>query len=312
MKMKRWLIITIALTLGCTAAFVGLNYWLDPYCIFRCRPDRLIPVATNERTTKYLFGFRYIPQNFDGILIGTSVSGNWNTARIQGYKVYNASLSGGNAAEGALILNNVLNHGKMRLAIFIVHPAMGDGHEPKSGSMNPQEYWGSLGSIPLLQDYASRILRSVGRHRDECDSYGVYDISPLLAAHAVVVPPQKEVGIFAGQVNKVAAAPDYVDDVAFAQYERLIADARRHGATVMGVIPPARLRPGEQTVRQAYTQRLLADFMPEDIVLDMNSPEFDSFRESPDTFWDGLHLTDSGADKVIDSINRRLAEESLR
>ncbi len=310
MKMKRWLATTIALIFGCASAFVGANYWLDPYCIFRCRPDRLIPVATNERTTKYLFGFNYIPRNFDGILIGSSISGNWNTARIRGYKVYNASLSGGNAAEGALILNNVLNRGKMRLAIFIAHPAMGDGHEPKSGSMNSQEYWGSLGSIPLLQDYAARILRIVGRHRDECDGYGVYDISPLLAAHAVVVPQEKVLNIFGGQVNMAASAPDFVDEIAFRQYEELIAHARRTGAAIMAVVPPGRSRPGKEEKRNAYTERLLADLMPEDLILDMNSSEFDSLRQNPGSFWDGLHLTDSAADEAIETINRTLEHKS--
>jgi hypothetical protein len=310
MTMKRWLIITIALILGCTSAFVGINYWLDPYCIFRCRPDRLIPVVTNERTTKYLFGYSYIPRNFDGILIGSSVSGNWNTAKIRGYKVYNASLSGGNSAEGALILNNVLNRGKLRLAIFIVHPAMGEGHEPKSGSMNPQEYWGSLGSIPLLQDYGARIMRSFGRHHDECDGYGVYDIAPLVAAHAVTVPQEKVMSIFGGQVNMATSGPEFVDEIAFRQYEELIAKTRRSGAAIMAVVPPGRSRPGQKVKRNVYTERLLADFMPEDIVVDADSSEFDSLRQNPDSFWDGLHMTDSAADQVIEAINDRLKDHN--
>jgi len=311
--MKRWLVTTIALILGCTAAFVGINYWLDPYCIFRCRPDRLIPVATNERTTKYLLGFNYIPRNFDGVLIGTSISGNWDTSKIRGYRVYNASLSGGNAAEGALILNNVLNHGKLRLAMFIVHPAMGDGHEPKSGSMNPQEYWGSLGSIPLIQNYVAGILASTGRQPNECDGYGVYDFKPMMAAHAAAVPQQEKVlSLFGGQINMAAAAPDYVDETAIEQYRKLIDKSRMSGAAIIGVIPPRRSSPGQVKTRDIYTERLVASFQPQDIVIDLDSPKLDSVRQNPESFWDGLHLTNAAADEVIEAINQSLSDLSRR
>src|SRR5205814_8068030 len=147
------------------------------------------------------------PKNFDGVLVGSSISGNWNTANIRGYRVYNASLSGGNAAEEALILDNVLDRGRIRLAIFIVHPAMGDGHDPKSGSMNPQEYWGALGSIPLLQSYGARLLGGVGLHRNECDAFGVYDISPVLAARVSEVDQENLFNPFQGQQNAVSLNP---------------------------------------------------------------------------------------------------------
>jgi len=309
MKTKRWLVLTLALIIGCTSLFAGMNYILDPFCLFRCTSNRLIPVYTNERTTKYLFGFRYIPENFDGVLVGTSISGNWNTAKIRGYKVYNTSLSGGNTAEAGLIMDHVFDRGKIRLTIFIVHPAMANGHEPKSASMNPQEYWGSLGSIPLLQTYGARLLTRLGLNRNECDAYGVYDVSGVIEARQKAAlqnspfsPKQTSPGTY--------AAPKFeaVDEIAVSQYSRLVDRARKMNSLIVAVIPPRLVLRGMKSTNDPYSLRILGLLQPQDIVLDMNTVLPVSFLEGNPNFWDGTHLTDSAANVVIETINQHLPE----
>jgi hypothetical protein len=309
MTTKRWLSLTLALIIGCTSLFAGLNYILDPFCLFRCNPNRLIPVYTNERTTKYLFGFNYIPSNFDGVLVGTSISGNWNTARIRGYKVYNTSLSGGNTAEASLILDHVFDRGKIRLAIFIIHPAMGNGHEPKSASMNPQEYWGSLGSIPLLQTYGAQLLSGLGLRRNECDAYGVYDVTDAIVARKKAEQQQSTLftSIRVSQ-NAVAAKADEVDEIAVSQYSRLIDRARKMDSLIVAVIPPRLVLKGQTSTNDPYTVRMLGILHPHDIVVDMNTVLPASFLETNPNFWDGTHLTDAAANVVIETINRYLPD----
>src|SRR4051794_15647193 len=82
MTMTRWIAVTVSLVIGCVGAFAGFNYFMDPYGLFREVRGRDIPVTVNERTTKYLLGYNYIPTNFDGVLVGSSISGNWNTAKV--------------------------------------------------------------------------------------------------------------------------------------------------------------------------------------------------------------------------------------
>jgi hypothetical protein len=312
MTTKRWLTLTLVLITGCTASFAALNFVLDPYCLFRCSPQRLIPVYMNERTTKYLFGFSYIPANFDGVLVGSSISGNWNTASIRGYKVYNTSLSGGNTAEASLILDHVFDRGKIRLAIFIVHPAMANGHEPKSASMNPQEYWGSLGSIPLLQTYGARLLSGLGLHRNECDAYGVYDVSGVIAARKKQARQAALMTTVQAPQNFAAPAPEAVDEIAVSQYSRLIDRAREMKSLMVFVIPPRLVLPGQKSKNDAYTDHMLGILKPDDIVVDMNSALSVAFLEQNLNFWDGTHLTDNAANVVIETINQKLEDPKSR
>src|SRR6185295_18204642 len=91
-----WCIAFSAIVVGVSGTVAFTNYNLDYYGLFRDAKDRSLTFYSNERTSKYLYGFNYIPANFDGLLIGTSASLNWDPSAIKGYRIYNASISGGN------------------------------------------------------------------------------------------------------------------------------------------------------------------------------------------------------------------------
>jgi len=75
-----------------------VNVYMNGYGLFGDVKEKFITLWHNERTSKYLFSFNYIPSNFEGMLIGSSVSDNLNTKKISKFKVYNASINGGNAS----------------------------------------------------------------------------------------------------------------------------------------------------------------------------------------------------------------------
>ena len=69
-----------ALLLG---SFAACNYARDDFGLFGSDGEKRI--WTREKTSKYLLSHRYVPENFDGLLIGPSYSDlNFDTRTIEG------------------------------------------------------------------------------------------------------------------------------------------------------------------------------------------------------------------------------------
>jgi hypothetical protein len=188
--------------------------------------------------------------------------------------------------------------------IFIVHRAMAEGHGRLSGYMNPQEYWGSLGSVQLVQYYVARLMNALGLKRKECDGFGVFDFTDAVAARA-----KWQARSPAGGADARAAAVNRppVDDVAVAEYCGLVHQARAKGALIIAVIPPSLGSVGGGVrPRNDYEARLLRCFEPRDRLVDLNAAEFVRLTQNPASFWDGLHLSDAAADESIEAINRSI------
>src|SRR5271168_458303 len=94
---KRWLTYVLLIVAAVSVAGVVLNYRINVFGVFGDVSGKTYRSYLNEdREAKYLFSFNYIPTNFDGIMIGSSISGNWDTRKIQLAKTYNLSIDGAN------------------------------------------------------------------------------------------------------------------------------------------------------------------------------------------------------------------------
>ena len=71
MTSKQFLLRYITITLSFILLIVFINYYIDIYGLFRGKKERTIYI--NERTTKNLLSMRYVPENFEGIIIGPSL-----------------------------------------------------------------------------------------------------------------------------------------------------------------------------------------------------------------------------------------------
>lgn len=283
-----WKLAAIVFTIAGVTALC--NYSIDLYGLFKDPKGKQLSVFHNERTTKYLYGYRYIPANFDGIMIGTSVSDNWDTSLMQGARVYNASLNGGNISEEKLILDQVLARGKMKLVVFCIYPYLTMNHGRKSGDMAPSEYWGALGSIPLLREYAVALKVRLGKTRSTHDPYGRFHFENAVPD---VVKFRAKPGVFKKPPEVV------VDEVAFAEYAQLVRDARAHGARIVAFFPPvyAEFYAQQKPAFDAYFARVSALFQPGEQVINFNQPAYAEAARDPLTFMDGIHLTPAAADR---------------
>ena len=265
---------------------------MDFYGLFRCNGVKNLKVYANERTTKYLFSYNYIPNNFDGILIGTSISETLNTKKIDVAHVYNASISGGNISEQKLIADNVFKRGHIKLAIFCISPYLTATHGRKSSAMDPREYWGSLGSVGLSRVYVNYIRTHFGLSKDRWDVNGVsLEFTPEEVPQIVAL--KKTANNSTPQKNKVAS----VDELAFNEYEELLKTARAHGAKIIGFIPPyySQGYAANKMEYDDYFARMSALFHHDEKIINFNTPAYSGYTDDLKNFYDGSHLSNEAA-----------------
>ncbi|MGD0280244.1 MAG: hypothetical protein ABSC11_13195, partial [Smithella sp.] len=162
MTSKSFFLKTILLSLTIISGIMLFNLYMNEYGLFGDVRGKSKIFCNNERTSKYLLSYKYIPTNFEGILIGPSLSDNLNTKDISGFKIYNTSISGGNISELKLIAENVIQKGNLKFIIICLNYYITKDHGCKTSHMNPQEYWGSLGSKETIKLYIERILIKLG------------------------------------------------------------------------------------------------------------------------------------------------------
>jgi len=279
---------------GAAAVVAGINYRVNFYGLYGDVKGSKYIVYDNDRTTKYLFAYNYIPSNFDGLLIGSSTTLNWNTAELTSVRMYNASLDGGNISEEALIADQILRRHPPKLVLVLIHPYLTDTYGRKSGHMIPQEYWGGLGSIQLLRGYWSRWKIEHGYKRKEFNEFGTDNFFTHLP------------GGFAAATQH--QPPYFVDARAFQEYRELIERVRASGARIVGVIPPMEMGAWKmaQEALDEYSSKARPLFRPDEPIIDLNVPEMDEFRKNKYNYQDTLHLAPDGASKVMKIIDNKL------
>src|ERR1700730_11101236 len=78
----RWSAFCIGGVLTAIGACCWVNYQVDLYGVFGRNDSRARVVYSNERSGKYLLSLRYLPEHFDALLVGSSITDNWDTTRI--------------------------------------------------------------------------------------------------------------------------------------------------------------------------------------------------------------------------------------
>jgi hypothetical protein len=280
------------------------NYQIDFYGLFH--PERHAPALlySNERTGKYLLAMQYVPRNFDGVLVGSSVSNNWPVTAVSHLHVYNASLSGGNATEELLLVENILRTAPPKFAIICIHPYLTATHGRKSAHMVPSDYWGGLGSLTLLREYIGEL---VTRHRSAAplvDANGVNDLSELRDPRILAMRERANVG--------GAFRPLEVDAAGVGDFETILSDLRQKGVRLVGFIPPTYAPELQAHDYRQYFATIRALFHEDEPVFDFNTPEYRGYTENAGTFLGGAHLSPAAAAYFSLELSRRVGEHLTR
>lgn len=284
--------------------FVLFNLYQDDFGLFwSTGPKR---IWTLEKTSKYLLSFRYIPRNFDGLLIGPSFSdGLMDTRRLSGYRIYNLSMDAGNATELRAAALMAIERGHMRVIVICLSNYLTQDSGMKGPQINAKEYWGSLFSwLPIDVLQAKWRIRS-GRIADTFSSseWGMGN----------VLPRERYRWDEFAQIQGHGSSDMHFNDTAFRHLDDIIEAAHAHHVRVLAYYFPYTVwrirtynRFGDWDRYKARTHALLDPAT--DVIWDMTGPDYAAFNTDPGCYTDG-HLSKAGADWVLADIQRHLAAE---
>lgn len=132
MTFKTFFIRLLAISLVIAALVVLFNFYMNEYGLFGDARGKSIKIYGNERTAKYLLSLNYIPSNFNGLLIGSSVSDNIDSKGFVGYRIYNASINAATVAELRILVENVLKKGDLKCVIISLYPILTSSNEKRT------------------------------------------------------------------------------------------------------------------------------------------------------------------------------------
>ena len=286
-------IITTVLLLS---IIVASNYYLDFYGIYGDSKGRELRIYTNDRLSKYLLSLNYIPSNFDGLLIGASVTENYDLTKVDNFRVYNVAFSAANATEQKIIADNVFSVAPMKIVIFSMDPYLTFRHGTLTNSMLPREKWRALFSTQALTTQVVAIIYSLFGKWSTIDAWG-----------------KKRLPIDSNPENKWPNLNFSVylrtNEDAYDEYENLIKTARLQGARVIGFNPPmySKKYQLEKDLYDSYTRRASSIFMPNEQIIDFMASKYDTYNNNSLYFTDGYHLSSVGIEffssELVKAIN---------
>lgn len=301
----------VAGVLTAASVIIPFNVHADIYGLFRSAAGRHVFVAGETRTAKYLQSFRYIPENFDGVLFGSSVSENLETSGLSGYRIYNASISGGNIEDVKPIAKNVYRQADLKVTIMCIHRYLTNDHVRKTELMTPKQYWGALGSPQLFSAYLSRAAVSAGLAPNMFNEYG----SILYPTEPSSEEVRKSIQTAANEIRQgtTSVGNYYIDPVALADLRDVLSLAREHSRELIVVYPPVpspvlALRSAQYSHYRDSINGLLHQ---QDVVIDFNGVAYESLRDDLANFVDAVHLSRAGAAAVISEIGKVMGTPSV-
>ena len=289
-------IITTVLLL---ASIVASNYYLDFYGIYGDSKGRELRIYTNDRLSKYLLSLNYIPSNFDGLLIGASVTESYDLTKVDNFRVYNVSFAGANATEQKVITENVFSVVPMKIVIFSVDPGLTFRHGTLTNSMLPREKWRALFSTQALITQAVALIYSLFGKWSTTDAWGKKRL-------AIDSNPENQ------WPNLNFSVYLRINEDAFDEYENLIKTARLQGARVIGFNPPMYSKKYQlgKDLYDSYIRRASSIFMPNEQIIDFMASKYDTYNNNSLYFIDGYHLSSVGSEFFTSELVKAINESN--
>lgn len=311
MSSAAFLKLTFAIVLGLTGFIVLVNISFDIYGLFRNAAGRELPVYHNERVAKYLLSYRYVPANFNTIVIGTSLSANLDLspyAEGSSYKTYNASVMGANVSELTPILTKCLEGG-VKNVILCVSPYMIKNAGEKEVELNKKLYYSALASKNLLETYTVAGLRYFnvlpGKYpKGQIDKNGVNRFESLFAGG----PVEKKIDV----VLKKERDKDFaLDKKAIEELHHLFLLLEENAVQYLIYFHPvpSKFYEGKKTHYKSFEDKVRALLPDSTKLLNFNSGEYSWFTGNNKNYIDHGHLSPSGARTVSKLLSDQLREK---
>ena len=301
---KTFLKVVLVGTFLLLVASVAINVYLDIFGLFRSVDNRKLPVYHNERMAKYLLSYRYVPANFNAVVIGTSLSDNLDFATYQTdlaeFKIYNASMMGANISEVSRVAGNLIKGGVKNI-IFCVSPYQMKNTGEKEMEMNEKLYYSAIGSKNLYETYGVALIRKSGLMpfkfpKKHINEFGVNNFTERYKVKNV-----------AEHIHNIAEIekniPMTIAEEAVAELKELFLLMQKEKINLIVYFHPVpiELYTSKQPEYELF-QKMVGEMIPKDAMLiNFNSPQYSGFRKNYEHYIDNGHLSDKGQ-KVIAEI----------
>lgn len=302
---RRFLMITLIGVLIGASVIVVFNLSIDIYGLFGINDRKSIPVYHNERISKYLLSYEYIPENFNTILIGPSLSDNLDVTYFNNdtskFKVYNASIMGANISELKPIVFNAVNGG-VKNVIICLSPYLTMNSGSKEVAFDQKLYYGALGSVNLYETYAVGLIRQWELMpnkfpKDQINPYGVNDYATFFKQENIQKKIDDEVKIHQGEEI-------VVDTIAVNELKEIIETLNKENVNYIGYFHPLPIEiyDSNKTHYAEYKEMISALFDNKARLIDFNSPEFKSFTSDYSNYIDHGHLSAKGQAVIVEAL----------
>jgi len=304
---KKFLIVSMVSIL----TVVLFNLYQNEFGLFGDSNGKNIRIYANQKTSKYLFSFNYIPDNFDGILVGASYSNQMiDTQKLSNhYDIYNLSMDGANISELKVAIDNTIKYGDIKLFIICLSPYITKNNGIKSSQINPKEYYSSLGSISNFKYYYKKYIDlEQGDKSEYYDSYWGYINNEQALKNT---DSTMEIDDYISDLKKTTGFKIHVDNIAYNELSQTLSNIRNKGIQVIAYYHPFPKRLfNVKAYRESYAgykdkiDKLL-DFK-DDVVIDFNQTKYNYIRGYDDSYSDAGHLSKLGANKIINVLKTHI------
>jgi len=287
MKTSAWIVTTLLLfALGCGLVF-GSSYAIDLFGIFHDPSGKRLSVHHNERTAKFLLNERYVPANFDALLVGGSSTSNFRMDALDFARFYNESLYGSNAVEEKRLVDEALRRGHFRYAICVINPYLLQSHEFNEGSGVPPRRE-ALGSVNLLRE---EFYAGMQRLRHSPSSFW--------PDGGQAMPTSK------GALGTDLEFTFKYDPIALDAFEQTLDELRASGTKII-FLETGVYEPIYQKHRQQFDDFYSAFPLrkADEPLVNFNETQYAAFRSDASRWMDAPHLTDAAADEASAELNR--------
>ncbi|UXP32438.1 hypothetical protein N6H18_00415 [Reichenbachiella agarivorans] len=307
-KTRRFLVLTLLGSIVVLGIITLINIWIDIFGLFGDGQHGDKKIYHNEKTSKYIMSYNYIPSRFKGVLIGPSLSDNLDVTKLWSgeLKYYNASVMGANISELKQILNNVIKYGDVQSVIICLHPYLTKDSGSKGGQLDQALYYEAFGSLNLYQTYALYVIREYDLmpHKFPKEQYTFYGTNDYNALFRV-----KDV---AGKIKEESILhqdePIEVDEMALEELDVLLKELRQKEIVVSAYFHPipAQIWQANESEHRKYQNRVSALFFEDELILDFNTDRYLSFRDQVENYIDHGHLSHQGLRFVEKELNSKM------
>ncbi|WP_209331901.1 hypothetical protein [Lunatimonas salinarum] len=311
MKNETYFIILLIACLIGAAAVVGINRKIDIFGLYGDHPCGNISIYGEEQYTKYLHMHRYVPECYNGLLLGASLSANLDPVDIQGYRVYNASLMGARIGQLDQLYSAAVDQGaQFDVVIIGIHPyltGVSEGPNMHLAEKGLQSAWGSLS---LLRVYGFALIRKFGLWeskfpRNQYDANGRNDYNrffqvPDVDAHILEKAKNTEIQALANNKEGMKSLAGLLEK---------ICQSRSNLLLYFHPIPDEIYRANQETLA-SYWQQIehLANLYDNQVIAADFNTHPAKVNKNYKNYIDHGHLSEQGQQKLIELINERLRE----